>query len=210
MLVFVDESGDPGLKLDQGSSKYFIVTLVVFEDMQDALDLDIRIALLRKELHFPDHFEFKFNSLHPDYRIKFLEAISPYSFLYFGIVINKERLFGKGFQFKSSFYKYTCQLVFENAKPYLNNATVIIDGSGSKDFRHQLEKYLKERINQQKACFPFIKKVKIQDSKKNNLLQVADMVAGAIARFYKIDKRDHKIYRNIICHRENSVQFWPK
>jgi len=210
MLVFVDESGDPGLKLNQGSSKYFIVTLVVFEDVQDALDLDERIKLLRKELQFSAQFEFKFNRLHPDYRIKFLESISPYSFLYFGIVINKHKLFGKGFQFKSSFYKYTCQLVFENAKPYLNNATVVIDGSGSKDFRRQLEKYLKDRINQQKEGFRFIKKVKIQDSKKNNLLQVADMVAGSIARSYKVDKKDHKTYRDIIRHRENFVQFWPK
>ena len=87
MLVFVDESGDPGLKLNQGSSKYFIVTLVVFEDVQDALDLDERIKLLRKELQFSAQFEFKFNRLHPDYRIKFLESISPYSFLYFGIVV---------------------------------------------------------------------------------------------------------------------------
>ena len=210
MLVFVDESGDPGLKLDEGSSKYFIVTLVIFEDFQDALDLDTRISLLRKELQFPEHFEFKFNRLHPDYRKKFLDAISPYPFLYFGIVINKQKLFGKGFQFKSSFYKYTCQLVFENAKPYLNNAIVVIDGSGSKDFRRQLEKYLKDRINQYKTEFRYIKKIKIQDSKKNNLLQVADMVAGSVARSYKTEKKDCKIYREIIRHRENFVQFWPK
>ncbi|MDP2952974.1 MAG: DUF3800 domain-containing protein [Chloroflexota bacterium] len=32
MLVFVDESGDPGLKLEQGSSTHFVVALVIFED----------------------------------------------------------------------------------------------------------------------------------------------------------------------------------
>ncbi len=57
MLVFVDESGDPGLKLDKGSSKYFIVTLVVFEDPKDAEDLDLRIRLLRKEFGFHHKFE---------------------------------------------------------------------------------------------------------------------------------------------------------
>ena len=81
MLVFVDESGDQGLKLDQGSSKYFIVALVAFGDHQDAIDLDTRIGLLKKELGFSHQFEFKFNHLRQDYRIKFLEAISPYSFL---------------------------------------------------------------------------------------------------------------------------------
>ena len=210
MLVFVDESGDPGLKLDKGSSKYFIVTLVVFEDLKDAEDLDLRILLLRKEFGFHRRFEFKFNHLRSDYRIKFLEAISPYSFLYFGIVINKRKLFDKGFNYKSSFYKYACSLVFENAKPYLNNATVIIDGSGSKDFRRQLKKYLKDRINEERSEIRYIKKVKIEDSKRKNLLQVADMIVGSIGRSYKYEKKDCKVYRNIIDHRENFVQFWPK
>lgn len=210
MLVFVDESGDPGLKLDRGSSQYFIVALMLFEDPKDAEDLDLRIDLLRKELGFGPKSEFRFNSLRRDYREKFLEAISPYSFFYFGIVINKRRLFGKGFQYKSSFYKYICSLVFENAKPYLNEATVVIDGSGSKDFRRQLQKYLKDRINQEKGHSRYIKKVKVQDSNRNNLLQAADMIAGAIARSYRRDKKDSRIYRNIIRHRENFVQFWPK
>lgn len=32
MLVFIDESSDPGLKTEQGSSKFFTVALLVFED----------------------------------------------------------------------------------------------------------------------------------------------------------------------------------
>ena len=115
MLVFVDESGDPGLKLDQGSSRYFIVILVLFEDP-------------------------------------------------------------------------------ENAKPYLNNATVIIDGSGRKDFRRELERYLKKRINQAKGNLRYIEKVKIEDSKKNNLLQVTDMIAGAVGRSYKYKKKIVKYF----------------
>jgi hypothetical protein len=50
MLVFIDESGDPGLKPDSGSSDYFIVTLVVFEDNDEALATDHRIECLKKEL----------------------------------------------------------------------------------------------------------------------------------------------------------------
>jgi len=61
MLVFVDESGDPGLKLNKGSSKYFIVILVVFEKPSTAEDLDQRIQHLRKEFGFHPKFEFKFN-----------------------------------------------------------------------------------------------------------------------------------------------------
>lgn len=37
MLVFIDESGDSGLKIEQGSSRYFTVALVVFEDLEESL-----------------------------------------------------------------------------------------------------------------------------------------------------------------------------
>jgi hypothetical protein len=100
-------------------------------------------------------------------------------------------------------------LVFENAKPYLDHATVVIDGSGSREFRRQLGSYLRKRINDKKGDNRFIGKVKIQESHRNNLLQMADMICGAIARSYS-GKGDARTYRNLISHREIYVQFWPK
>lgn len=209
MLVFIDESGDPGLKLGLGSSKYFIVTLVAFEDNDEALAADTRIELLKRELGFPPHFEFHFNKLKRTYRKTFLEALAPYNFFYFGIVINKRKLTGPGFHFKESFYKYTCSLVFENAKPHLDNATVVIDGSGSREFRRQLSTYLRKKVREAQSGSCLIRKVKIQNSRGNNLLQLADMVCGAVARCYS-GKADARECRNLIRHREIYVQFWPK
>ena len=55
MLVFIDESGDTGRKLDKGSSRYFVIVLITFEDNDEALACDQRIALLRKELRLPNN-----------------------------------------------------------------------------------------------------------------------------------------------------------
>jgi hypothetical protein len=210
VLVFIDESGDPGMKLAGSSSRHFIVTLLAFEDNDEALAADHRITLLKRELRFPVCFEFHFNKLRADYRQEFLKAVSPYEWFYFSIVINKEKLTGKGFQYPDSFYKYTCSLVFENAKPYLNDALVVIDGSGSRQFRRQLSTYLRKRINSPGEGNKLIRKVKLQDSKNNNLLQMADMVCGAIARSFKTEKDDAHVYRKLVSHREVYVQFWPK
>jgi hypothetical protein len=209
MLVFVDESGDPGLKTEQGSSRYFVVALVIFQDNDEAQAADDRITLLRREMRLNPRFEFSFNRCRKDFREQFLSAVAPYQFFYYGIAINKDpnKLWGGGFQHKESFYKYTCSLVFENAKAFLNNATVIIDGSGSRDFRRQLESYFKRRINEPGQRF--INKVKVGKSSANNLLQLADMVAGSIARSFSA-KGDATLYRAIISHREMYVQLWPK
>jgi len=118
MLLFIDESGDPGLKLNAGSSKYFVVALVSFEDHEEALAADDRISLLRKELGLPDNFEFHFTKMKPADRRTFLEAIAAYNFFYFGIVIDKAKLMKGQSQFKESFYKYTCGLIFENATAF--------------------------------------------------------------------------------------------
>jgi hypothetical protein len=209
MLVFIDESGDPGLKIEQGSSRYFTIGLVVFEDNDEALACDQRIQLLKKELGWPSNEEFHFKRNSDRVREAFLKAVMPYSFFYYGMVINKDtkKLFGEGFRSKESFYKYTCGLVFENAKEKLINATVVIDESGNLDFKRQLGKYLRNRINKQDRV---IKQVKMQRSESNNLLQLADYVASSINRSVQNKRKKSDKYRGVISHREIFVQIWPK
>ncbi len=207
MLVFIDESGDPGRK--KGSSPYFIVALVAFEENDEATACDQRIELLRRELNKPN-MEFHFRNNSEKDRVAFLEAVAPYSFFYYGIVIDKDpkKLTGPGFNDKHSFYKYACRLVFENAKDKLGDATVVIDESGSLDFKQQLAQYLRKKMNNDDR--KLIKKVKMQRSESNNLLQLADYVAGIINRSVQNKRKKADVYRKLLAHREIYVQIWPK
>jgi hypothetical protein len=125
------------------------------------------------------------------------------------MVINKAKITSRGLSYKDSFYKYVCSLAFENARHLLEDAIIVIDGSGSREFRQQLQSYLKRKINDSSESVKCIRKVKINDSKQNNLLQLADMVCGAVAKGYQDGKTDES-YRKIIRPREGYVQFWPK
>lgn len=209
MLVFIDESGDSGLKISEGSSRYFTISLVVFDDYDEATACDQRIGLLRRELGWKSGSEFHFKNNSDRVRGEFFKAVIPYNFFYYGIVINKDpqKLFGDGFKNKSSFYKYACGLVFENAKQKLDKAIVVIDKSGDNDFRNQLAKYLKKKMNTNKTM---IKEVKMQRSESNNLLQLADYVAGAINRSIVNSKKDSQLFRKMIARREIFVQIWPR
>jgi hypothetical protein len=89
MLVFVDrwKSGK------EGQTSHFVVSLVLFEDHDQAeAATDRRIDLIRKELHFPPTFEFKFHSCQPKVRKYFVQEILPYNWFFLGIVINKRKL----------------------------------------------------------------------------------------------------------------------
>jgi hypothetical protein len=208
MLVFIDESGDTGLTIEKGATKYFTIVMVIFRDNDEALACDKRIDLLRRELRLRQDYEFHFHNNSNRVREAFLRAILPYQFFYYGIVINKEKLFGKGFKNKESFYKYASSLLFENAKEKLEHATVVIDESGRQLFKYQLASYLRKRINSFDRRH--IHKVKMQDSKRNNLLQLADMIAGVVNRSLNVGKKDNQKFRNIIKLREIYVQIWPK
>ncbi|TAN33006.1 DUF3800 domain-containing protein [Patescibacteria group bacterium] len=209
MLVFIDEAGDTGRKTESGSSRYFIISLVIFDDNEDALSCDQRINLLRKELDLPSDFEFHFSFNSDKIKERFLSAIQPYRFIYFAVVIDKDpnKLWGPGFITKESFYKYACQMVFNNALPHLNNATVILDKSGSPDFRSRLAKYLRVRLNTNGK--KVIKKLKQQRSKSNNLLQVADYITGVVSRKVQ-NKKDWTNYYKYVADKEIWVQRWPK
>lgn len=92
-------------------------------------------------------------------------------------------------------HNYTTSLVFENAKPYLVDATVVIDARGGKLFRRELSKYLKRQINREERL---IRKIKHEESHRNNLLQLVDMVSGSIYRSMNPKKKDAWDYRKIV------------
>ena len=211
MLVFIDESGDPGRQIDRGSSLYFIVALVTFDDEQEALACDHRIGLLKRELGRPPQFEFHFAKNSRHIRDEFLRAVTPYQFFYhvFGLNKDPEKLYGPGFNVKESTYKYTARLTFENAKPYLDNARVVIDESGDRRFRDEIATYLRRRVRDSEGK-RLIRGVKIQRSHSNNLLQLADYVAG-ISNRVALGKPDGlELRKRYLAAHELTRQIWPK
>jgi Protein of unknown function (DUF3800) len=207
MLVFVDESGDPGTKGRKGSSEFFIVTAVLFNENDAAQACDDRIENIRAELRMNPKSEFHFNKCCEDHRTHFLQGISGMDFFYISFVLNKAKLYGPGFAYKESLYKYATRLLFENCKPHLKKASITIDKSGDREFNNELQRYLKRMIN---TDLEVISKVKSEHSHSNNLLQLADMVCGAVARSFIRGKKNSRMYRKIIGHRELNVQVWPK
>ena len=159
MLVFVDESGDAGMKLGAGSSDLFIVTAVLFADHDEANECDARINAIRTELGLSPNYEFHFNKSDKRIRSQFLEKVAPFDFFYLAVVVDKPKLHNPAFQKKESLIKYASGLVFENAKPHMKDAIVVIEANGLKDFRNQLSKYLKKRVKDG-VGYRVVKKVK--------------------------------------------------
>ena len=208
MLVFIDESGDPGMNGRPGTSVRFTVTAVVFSDPNVGEACAASICDLRRRLGVDERFEFHFNKCSRSFREQFLSTVGAHKFYYHAFVLNKEKLYGEGFKYKSSFYKFAVSIVFDNLKEHLLGASVTFDQCGDREFKRELAKYLKKRTDLHDGKVR-VKNIKMEDSCSNHLLQLADMVCGAVARHQRLDKPDREVYRNLIKHREWKVRHWP-
>lgn len=209
MLAFVDESGDPGMKLERGSSRLFAVGIVTFDDRAEAEACDERISKLRGELSLARNYEFHFARNSKRVRREFLGAVSHFQFQYHVFALEKAHVNSPGFQHKDSLYKWTARTAFENAKPFLVEATVTLDKCGDRQFRDQFAAYLRQRINP-KSGERHIAKVKLQDSHANNLLQLADYVVGVGAGALQGHTEETDLRRRFLVDRERSQVRWPK
>ena len=125
------------------------------------------------------------------------------------MVVDKAKLGVEGIGSKSGFYNLVCGLVFESARDVLSEANVTLDSTGDQTFKRELAAYLKQKMNEPGEEHRRIKKVGMKPSHSDNLLQLADMACGAIARACHRDGRQTDSFRQIVRHREVSVLLWP-
>lgn len=195
MLVFIDDSGDPGFKAEKGSSKVFVIAMVIFADELEAEKTSIAIKELRRILKVSDYYEFKFNKTNKKFRDAFVESIRKFDFVIRAIVVRKELIQSPRFRsYKEDFYNYIIMQVLKQSSG-IKNAKLKFDKRGEKAIRNSLRTYLSRELdNKTRKIF---KDLKFVDSKQNTLIQLSDMVAGSIYSYYsEKDKSYLEKFRN--------------
>lgn len=181
-LAFVDESGDAGLKFESGSSPFFVVTAVVFDsdaESQRCLEL---IAQLRLAEQMSARDEFHFNKCDNSQRARFLAAIREFDFHFSSVVINKRNL---SFPTKTKSGVVMAALADTAARelvPAFSAANVVIDKGDGEGFSRYLKKAM---MNARRGDESDFRDVRAERSHSNSLIQLADMVCGAVSRQFR-------------------------
>lgn len=191
-LIFVDDSGDPGFK--PVSSSKFVMAAAVFTDPDAAFTLSMRISEYRQALGWRDDYEFKFAKIRKDIIAKLLKLAMNYNFQIYAVYVDKS-----SFQCtspiidKEKLYNWTIKELLSIIP--LANAKIEIDGRSSKQNMYHTTTYLRRAVNGDKS-----KKltIKFEDSIHDNLIQLADTIAGSIHRYVDADKTDYATYVNLI------------
>ena len=191
-LVFIDDSGDPGFR--GATSSNFIMASAVFASAEVATELNNLIGSFRESLGWQEEAEFKFRKTNKQIIKTLLEAVSKYDFEIYAVYVDKNT-FAKMLPVfdEEKLYNWTVKELLKTIP--LNNASVIIDGRSTKEHKLRIASYLRHEIN---ANEHKIIDIKTRDSVKDNLIQLADLIAGAINRSMQKDKTDSKVYLNAI------------
>lgn len=202
MLVFIDESGDPGFKLQKGSSPFFVTSMVMFENGRTAAQTQEKISRLATELGIKP--EFKFSKCCSDHRDSFFSTIAGCRFKCRFIVVDKSLIYPPHLMAdKDSFYSFFLRMLLKHDGGTLRDARIIIDGSEDRNFKKQLKSYIRRHIPAES-----LKDLRLKDSQSDYLVQLADMTAGAVARSFRKDRLDADRWSKMLAANKQIDNLW--
>lgn len=187
---FLDESGDPGLSGLATSSSHFALAMVQLVNRGPLPELEE----LRNRFRLPD-FEFKYQKTTVVHKDAFFSVVQTIPFRVRAVVVEKAGL-GKRFVALSGqdiVIEFIVGLTLRAPELDLTDDTLIIDGT-TPAFRRALRiKLSDECYRMGRRSRPF-KKIVSADSKREDGIQLADMVVGAVrqhvmgveSRYYKM------------------------
>jgi len=189
--IFIDDSGDTGLSYS--NTDFFIVAAVIVVDEKEKDLLVEAINLFRQNLGWVELHEFKFNKTKKEILINLIDSIKSYKYSAYAVVLDKREIdinrIEKG---KFSIYSHLLkELLLRVSK---NDQVVTIDGRNSKKYDKKVRVYLRRHLKDRgilNSKFRFV------DSRKDSLIQLADILAGAVASSYK-GKSDIKVFFDIL------------
>ena len=183
-----DEAGDVSFAFDKGATRYFVVAAIATSDPDRLRQL---LADLRQTSGLPHEYEFKFNALSSTaLRRRVFASLSAADFEAWAVIVDKTTLSDpfkvmRGLEVYVYFVTELIQLIPPEKRA---GATLILDEFGSaSQLRLELRRFMTARnIPRQ------FKRVLMKRSRSEGLIQIADLMAGAVLR--RDARRDTEAY----------------
>jgi hypothetical protein len=181
MLTFTfagDESGDVSFNFGKGASRHFVIVVIATPSPEVLRDV---LENLRQDSGLANRYEFGFHKLASEkLRSKVFSALAKTDFDAWAILVDKTTL-GEAFKAMSGldFYLYfVSELIRYIPEGKRAGGTLILDEYGYPD---QTKEELK-RIMKARSITHGFRRISIRRSQSEPLIQIADLIAGAIWR----------------------------
>jgi hypothetical protein len=200
-VIYIDESGSPNV--NDLNPPVFVVAAVIIGSNQDLSGLDQRFRNAFSAIRRPEEHELKASALSVRKHAMVLRELSLLDYQWAAACFHKPELTSAGFSDPKTLYKYAFQFLVSDLLTIAWQADLVIDESSTGSFQDELSSYLRH----QNSGMPVnrLKSVKFADSSKVRLVQLADLVAGAVRRSVEGDN----VPLREIEHQAVNLHHWP-
>jgi hypothetical protein len=209
-LAFVDEYGQANLDADEPDvGPHFILTAVLVDEAEAGA---VRAAVEEvRARHFQTgELRSKRLAKNPARFRQVLEELAPLPFKFYAVVVDKREIHAdSALAFKDSFYEFLSGLLYRKLFDAFPNLHVTADEFGREDFMEDFARYLV--ANHRDTLFDR-PRVTFAASKNEPLVQLADVVCGALARTYdstKTTERTSELLGLIRADHALLIDEWP-
>lgn len=197
MHVYLDDSGDPGVKFGHGSTQHLVMAACVFNSNEAMESASRAIRDCRKRVHRSERWEFKYAKTSDYAKDEFFSAIAPLDFKVRAIVIDKRDLYsGHLRSAPKHLQNYAIKELLTHTLNTVQDAKLVIDGGDRRAFGVKDSVYFRKYVNE--VCPGTIRDVSFADSSRVVLIQLADMVAGAIHRSQRADRNGAEHHMRVV------------
>lgn len=174
-LSYIDESGDPNFT--PGATDTILLGAIVFPQVElDNLSERLRAIKIKYGLS-----ELKSSSMgDPRKRAKVCEDLAALDLKFVTVLVDKTKLTGRWFQFRSTFYKYLQRILNSDVHRLFCDVQTKIDQHGSPEYQRSLRDYL--HVSLQRELFS--PSVQVSSAKIEDFIQVADFLAGTLRKLH--------------------------
>lgn len=209
-IAFADEFGNNSFDFSKdGASTHFIIAGVII-NRDEIHTINQALETIRKK--FFQTGEMKSKNIGPNHKRRkaVLRELNKLNYVIYAVVVDKRKLWGEGFKYKQSFYKYLNGLLYKELYRTYPKLELKVDEHGTNDFMLSFKKYV-ETNNMLRTLFSD-SDFNIKKSQNELGIQLADIIAGTLGYIYDETKKgDHSdSFFNLLDSRITSINHFPK
>jgi tetrahydromethanopterin S-methyltransferase subunit G len=209
VVAFADEFGNNSFDfLKEDVSTHFIIASVII-NANEIDTINSELEKIRKK-HFQTG-EMKSQNIGKNHKRRetLLQELTKLSFSIYAVVVDKKKLYGEGFKYKQSFYKYLNGILYKELYRTFPELELIVDEHGANDFMRSFKKYVE--TNHIRTLFTG-SDFNIEKSQNELGIQLADIIAGTLGYIFDETKKgEHSTaLRNLLNDKTISINQFPK
>lgn len=207
VIAFADEFGNNSFDFESQGSHFIIASVIV--NIDELPRIQSELERIRKK--YFQTGEIKSNKVKDNHRRRklILNELSTLNFSVYAVVIDKRKLFGEGFKFKQSFYKYLNGILYKELYRTFPQLELKVDEHGGNDFMRSFKKYVqKNHIRNLFSGSDFF----IEKSHNDLGVQLADFMAGTLGFIFDQNKKSESSqeFLEILSPKLISLNHFPK